>query len=527
MKGKRILGLFLLWGGCWTCTMRREETPSASSSKEARSGTEGDKETISPADITILFPIRSTKLDSAQSTAQVVAEVSRFLVPQSSWWNKSSHQALIESILQPLEESNPVSGSVAEDIRKIPPEQWFTVGLRFEVCGFTQMVPSHWLGDLSQPQKTALCELSIRTVQQPIGFRTEQGPSGKTRNVWATDDKSLHLIFDYSGGITPEEFTQLKAFKSQLRSELQILAQGGQLSRATFKAVVQARVNQTHGELILKQQRSLKAMILKLRGASTGAALQPIRKATDDLANYLQFIRNDLSKVAELVSVAHMLATSGFKPSSENNWVFGISVPLQPNGHLLPSTWKRFPISFIHEKGEVVQGLLSPGLAEVFFDEPGSSATVDLQLFEMLEKNPDARDYVLSTSALRAAMKLEDGGLVGEMEMSPESVPSSPFKSLLDGNLDKVLDVGMSHIRTQSCVSCHLQDGLTEKVKLTPRQAQKLKGNRLPDTTILLEQSKMAATWNLRQLGYFARGPVLGSRLIRETSVQVNAFNSL
>jgi hypothetical protein len=85
----------------------------------------------------------------------------------------------------------------------------------------------------------------------------------------------------------------------------------------------------------------------------------------------------------------------------------------------------------------------------------------------------------------------------------------------------------MSHIRTQSCVSCHLQDGLTEKVKLTPRQAQKLKGNRLPDTTILLEQSKMAATWNLRQLGYFARGPVLGSRLIRETSVQVNAFNSL
>ena len=217
---------------------------------------------LDPEDLAILFPIsRDVFKRSYQTEGEFLTELARHLVPMRQVMSEAFYKQLIAAIAIPSTDGNPFMASeqIGQDLATTPLEQWFITALRFVPCGEAPfLLPPAWdeasitvTADQNTTLREFTCRPRIRLSVQRFGIATCPLCNG----TGTSDDKALHVVFDFVGGLTHERAAQLTELEDRVATAIGTLQEVGRLTLTNVLQLVQAEYRQANAVADLEQLR--------------------------------------------------------------------------------------------------------------------------------------------------------------------------------------------------------------------------------------------------------------------------------
>jgi hypothetical protein len=537
-----LIGCLSLTPLCMRCSTATPTTP----------GPPDASQPIAPEDLAVLFPIsRDVFKRSYQSEGEFLTELTHHLVPMRQVMSEAFYQQLIAAIAVPSPDGNPfvASEEIGQNLAATPLEQWFITALRFVPCAEAPFpLPSSW-DETSVPvtadKKTTLreftCRPRIRLSVQRFGIA--QCPL--CNGTGTSDDKALHLVFDFAGGLAQERAARLTELEDKVAAEIDTLQEARRLTLTNVVQLVQTEYTKANAVADLEQlRRELVNRVVELRDASASGALKLSYGAPQALPRYRRYLETRLSGEASAHLITQNFVVGGSNPGFGEVWVLAQYRPTRTLGGLLnPPTnaVRRIPLEFaISSNGEGIKRV-SAGAVETFLDRPGSIQAVDPELTASLE--------VLQASEAKrvfGAMGMQFYGRVianGDNQATLENHDQTSFAPqrllpVLQEDYGAVMNTRSHNANATSCMGCHVMTALRLQFKWVGivgaiSRDEKLEINHMdlenvgPNAQSTLNQVQFRQTWFLRAFGYFGQTPCIADRTVVEVQDDVRIANRL
>ncbi|MDA2926314.1 hypothetical protein MYX78_03610 [Acidobacteria bacterium AH-259-G07] len=538
-RAQRILGMLVTVGICGSpgCESWQSDTARIAYSESfyASAQTEGCRPTgrnFQPEDLAVLFPIRGWE-------GRTVVDLREDLVPLAWVMNERSYRNLIQVMVtypgdQPddfFEPSlNPFSSSMPP-LGRINLDEWFITGLRLVPClAPAWPVPTEWLYEEQIdgiPSRLVVCRPVIRLAAQRFGLVRD--------NELTSDDKSLHIIYNYIGHGVLSDAALEDIDRAEASAFNQIFGPDGtqRPSRHDVRQAIRAAYSPGVRSGLERLRRDFINLISRLRDASTSGALRiPYGggQSSQALRNYRDFLGSgNINRVGDPKHITMNFNVSGGSIIFSAVWVLAVfDVRGGPGALVSKASFAQADLVFGMEDNGRVQRV-SPGKQEIFANAAGLKTAIDTELRESIgQLSPQAAQQFLIKSALvRFGAVRDDNATV----VSRRDVRGSQ-------DLAEQIRVAYRTIHTPrhtavgavACVSCHLGSsfrllgrvpGIQEAVRSSDNMNLSLFG---PNT---VEQVNLTQPWVLRILGYFGRTPCIGDRLAAEVQEDLRVLREL
>jgi len=507
---------------------------------------------LDPEDLAILFPIsRDVFKRSYQTEGEFLTELARHLVPLRQVMSEAFYQQLIAAIAVPSTDGNPfvASEKTGQDLAATPLEQWFITALRFIPCAEAPfLLPPAWdeasmtvTADQNTTLREFTCRPRIRLSVQRFGIATCPLCNG----TGTSDDKALHVVFDFVGGLTQERAAQLAELEDRVTTAIGTLQEAGRLTLTNMLQLVQAEYTQAHAVADLEQlRRELVKRAVELRDTPASGALRLSYGATQALPRYRAYLRTQLSGEAVPHLITQNFVVGGSNPGFGEVWVLAQYLPARHLGVLRnppPNAVRRIPLEFAIVGSGAVAKRVSAGEIETFLDRPGSVHTIDPELTASLERLEATEiKSVFGAMGMQFYGRVIDSGNNQATLASHDRTSFVPQKLLpvLQDDYVAVMNTSRHNANATSCMGCHMMTALRLQFQwpgiagaISRDETLEVDNMDLknvgPNAQSTMNQVQFRQTWFLRAFGYFGQTPCIADRTVAEVQDDVRTANRL
>ena len=184
-----------------------------------------------PNDLFYLFPVDEISLSKAKNNKEIENSLKLTMAPLSAVLSESSYQSLLVQVLSDKFKDNNLVRGVSPQTKDIPLSQWFITGIRFEYCGTFLSIPPTWLKEDTDEGtfRWSVCRPTIRLTAQPFGLRNEYDSNGSFVKKWASDDKSFHFVFNFTGSLHQKDLKIVENLDLNVTNSIQNLINSSNL----------------------------------------------------------------------------------------------------------------------------------------------------------------------------------------------------------------------------------------------------------------------------------------------------------
>ncbi len=486
-----------------------------------------------PDDLLYLFPVDELSLSKAKNNKEIESSLKLTMPQLSDVLSESNYQSLLAQVLSNKFNDNNLVRGVAPQTINLPFSQWFITGIRFEYCGTFSAIPPNWLQETTDEGifRWSVCRPTIRLTAQPFGLRNERDSNGSMVKSWASDDKSFHFVFNFTGSLSQKDLIIVENSELDVSHSIQKLIDTS--SSVSFSNLL-AQFSFTEKDQNLLLRKKLRAefreQLNNLKNRFSSASKSTKNEKSRIL---ISFIQNELKTKSMPLLITQLFSNTGLEPSSDNSWSMAQYKFKGRTAHLKEENIKfnKQALNFLAlntaTPSQNICGVIQSGYHENFANFQGNKSSFDFDLTNSAQQTEEFRDYIATETSLRSYITISDNSFEDELETNPENLPSDDFKDKLNAIFNKVNDPNLHSAATQPCISCHVVPGLRETLELPKDKYSNIPGNRLQDLGLILEQQQLTPVWNLRQLGYFGRNISIGERILHENVAQIELINSL
>jgi hypothetical protein len=543
--------------------------------------------------LTHLLPVDGAALAQATTAQEAVSVVARTLPSAADVMSAAFYARIVELATTGstgTEDANPLAGGAAAGARSVPFGQWFLVGVRIVPCGNPTSLPTAWLlapGDVpGTPQGRALealCVPQVRLVAQAFGVRREEDPTtGVFRPRGASDDKTLHLVFDVLPGVSEAEGARITAFGERVERDVvkaaTEAANGGILTPSDINRIVARSVkgalSDSGGEDVLARLASARRALVSLAASVAPAPTAPggagapvvardgtLRENVEDararplvLADaqgpLRSALRGALLRDARLRHVTLNFSNSGNAARPGDAWLFARIMDASardalPPASILKETDARILARFgkvglktlaWEQRDDASRGArlaareIDAGAHEVFLPVPGRPASVDAEILKSA-RNDSFIARALVLAGFSPFFSDDGAGLTSADALETEWAegrpgPATDTLAVVTGGLFSPSVHGPG---SATCAACHAATGARERYLGNDAWPSATPGTPLRDNAsrVNFGHARFNEMWNLRMLGWFERAPAVADRVVLETRADVRYANAL
>jgi|GEM_PF-4155597 len=536
-----------------------------------------DSDALGESSFAVLYPVDAKELALARTKDEAIAVVARTAPSLSDFMSREALAVLIEKSIAAPDARSPfganggasdtgvASNDLAKTTRAVDIGSWFVVGVRLSPCVNTSLVPTSWLGassapgagafgaDFSSPEAAALrmlCVPQVRLVAQPFGARREaDAATGVFIPQGASDDKSMHIVFDYLPGFSPALDAAFADASGAFDARIRAAANAGTLTPSNVRAGAGSDFDDAALESGLAGARAqlvrVAAQLQKAQGTAPLALDAAVALGTANasarggaLQEFTRALKADVWPALRLRHVTLNLSNSGALARPGNAWSFtkfegsrDRSMLTSHDESLLQKVFVRMPLESLawsQSSAGIVARSVSAGASEVFLPVPGSATSIDDDLLTAAASDPIVAG-ALPFSGFLPFVREENGALVPNDSLQRDLAegvrgPSSDTLAIVLGG---VFAPEVHSAQSTSCASCHASTGARDlylKDTYPTFAAPSLRDN---TTQVSFGHSRFNPMWNLRMFGYFERAPAVADRVVLEARTDLGFARAL
>ena len=454
------------------------------------------------------------------------------------------------------DEKLPISAATMKQTQEILLENWFVVGARLSLCSNITMLPNSIVDGVKE-----LCIPQFRLVLQPFGVRREvDGVTGAGVVAGSSDDKAIHIIYDYIPSMTPSEksarVNKISTIETAVFSKLGN-TNGTSISEA--RALIKTSVSNLNlsSHKIAEAQKKLMSIaslfqtnapftmpenfvdLLDWQSKNSLADKLQYRKAFEEMLSQLNLGSTTPTRLTISISNSGRAARPGSK------WIFAnfnsVAAGNTSPGSTKESSLKRTalpslvlqkiaPESAVNNDALLWAKQVNAGVWDTLGPIPGSLNSVDAELLKEA-KNDLSVAKSFSTSVFMPFLDLvsdqvANSTLEAELDADPNPSKDSNKRLSLRAAVNDMFSPHLQSAGSASCSGCHVAAGARDRylVEGTPRAAPK--NYRKNESKVAAGQARFNEMWNLRMFGYFERDPSIADRVILEVKEDAKFANA-